>query len=173
MSEAAADVKVNPAVKPKPRRTVDTTSVASSDFEEVRLEDIETASEEVDWTPSSEEEINSKRSSPKKKGVVGKNTTVPAPSHTMADDQAEASATSAAAVKKSPPASEISSAEPTVTTEGKCLAVSPSKKSARHDRLASWCFKMRCSMQETPPLEFVRTEERTLKRRQCNFSISE
>lgn len=122
MSEVELDVKANPVNKGKPRRTVDTTSVASSDFEEVRLEDIETASEEVDWTPSSEEEINSKRSSPKRKGVVGKNTTVPAPTKdTMADDQAEGNAASAAAVKKSPPASEISSAEPTVTAEGKCF----------------------------------------------------
>eukprot|EP00884_Botryococcus_braunii_P020921 jgi/Botrbrau1/7512/Bobra.0019s0003.1 len=112
-TKPADDVKANVEVRPKPRRTVDSTSVASSDFEEVRLEDIETASEEVDWTPSSEEEMNSKRSSPEKKGVVGKNSTAPVPStEGLADAQPEKSAEiSRSPLSKSQPSSEISSAE--------------------------------------------------------------
>jgi hypothetical protein len=63
----------------KGRSATDVTSIASSDFEEVRLEDLDTASEEVDWSPHSEEEMNSKRTSPQKRGIVGKNSTAPVP----------------------------------------------------------------------------------------------
>jgi hypothetical protein len=115
-SNLRKDVQINVGVNPKPKKTVDTTSIASSDFEEVRLEDIETASEEVDWNPSSEEEMNSKRSSPEKKGVVGKNATAPVPSKEIFADRHEENDEVSAATSfgKSDPSSEITGAETTL-----------------------------------------------------------